>query len=166
MKMVSWRKLWNHLKAWIMPVLLGLLLAGVFSCFFRIAVVNGDSMEPALHNGQFLLLQTRFLQEDAVKRGDIIVASKKIPEKTEIVKRVIGLPGEHLEILENRVYINGEELEEGYLREDMETENLDVTIPEGKLFVMGDNRNDSADSRMEIIGLVDMQTELHGKRIF
>ena len=72
-----------------------------------------------------LLLQTGFLKEENLKRGDIIVASKKIPEKTQIIKRVIGLPGEHLEILDNEVYINGEKLEENYLDEPMKTENLD-----------------------------------------
>lgn len=160
------KKLWGCLKSWLMPVLCGLLLAFIFSCFFQVAVVKGESMEPTLHNGQFLLLQTGFLKEDTIKRGDIIVASKEAPKKLEIVKRVIGLPGDHLEILENRVYINGEQLEEGYLREEMKTGDIDMVIPEGKLFVMGDNRNDSADSRMESIGLVDVQTELHGKRIF
>ena len=79
---------------------------------------------------------------------------------------MIGLPGEHLEILDNEVYINGEKLEENYLDEPMKTENLDVYIPEGKLFVMGDHRNVSADSRMESIGLVDVKTELTGKRLF
>lgn len=166
MKGSVWKKIRSFLADWGKPVVFGLLLAFLCSQFFRIAVVEGDSMEPTLQDGQVLLLQTGFLKEENLKRGDIIVASKKIPEKTQIIKRVIGLPGEHLEILDNEVYINGEKLEENYLDEPMKTENLDVYIPEGKLFVMGDHRNVSADSRMEAIGLVDVKTEVLGKRLF
>ena len=130
MKASVWKKIRSFLVDWGKPVVFGLLLAFLCSQFFRIAVVEGDSMEPTLQDGQVLLLQTGFLKEENLKHGDIIVASKKIPEKTQIIKRVIGLPGEHLEILDNEVYINGEKLEENYLDEPMKTENLDVYIPE------------------------------------
>lgn len=151
---------------WGKPVIVGLFLAFACSQFLRIAVVEGNSMEPTLQDGQVLLLQTGFLKEEKLNRGDIIVASKKMPKKTQIIKRIIGLPGEHLEIVNNEVYINGEKLAERYLDEPMETENLEISIPEGKLFVMGDHRNVSADSRMEAIGLIDIKTEVKGKRIF
>lgn len=161
-----WKKVGKFLIEWGKPVICGLFLAFVCSQFFRIAVVEGNSMEPTLQDGQVLLLQTGFLREENLNRGDIVVASKKIPKKTQIIKRVIGLPGEHLEILDNEVYINGEKLIENYLDEPMKTENLDIYIPEGKLFVMGDHRNVSADSRMESVGLIDVKTELTGKHIF
>lgn len=166
MKNSIWKKVGKFLIEWGKPVIFGLFLAFACSQFFRIAVVEGNSMEPTLQDGQVLLLQTGFLKEEKLKRGDIIVASKKMPKKTQIIKRVIGLPGEHLEILDNEVYINGEKLVEDYLDEPMKTENLDIYIPEGKLFVMGDHRNVSADSRMESVGLIDVKTELTGKHIF
>lgn len=72
--------------------------------------------------------------------------------KTSFIKRVIGLPGEHVKIENGKVYINGEELKEDYLREGIETTSLggiftDFTVPEGTVFLMGDNRPDSTDCR-------------------
>lgn len=72
--------------------------------------------------------------------------------KTSFIKRVIALPGEHVKIQEGRVYINGKELKEDYLNEDVRTEELnptvnDFTVPEGTVFLMGDNRPNSTDCR-------------------
>lgn len=78
--------------------------------------------------------------------------------KTSYIKRVIGLPGEHLQIIDGKVYINGEELQEDYLKEGVETTSkvfTDIQIPEGYVFAMGDNREESMDSR--VFGCIPME---------
>lgn len=88
--------------------------------------------------------------------------------KISYIKRVIALPGEHLEIKDGRVYINGNELKEEYLSEDVKTEDMDgafhdLVVPEGTVFVMGDNRSGSSDSRM--FGCIPYQ-KIEGKVVF
>ncbi len=88
--------------------------------------------------------------------------------KTSYIKRIIGLPGEHIEIKDGKVYINGEELEEDYLAEGVETNSdggsfIDIVVPENSVFVMGDNRSHSADSRR--FGCIPYK-KIEGKVVF
>ena len=125
------------------------------------AIVVGDSMVPTLKEGQILLLNKYTYRFNDIKRNDIIVIKVG---KSEIIKRVIGLPVETIEYKDNILYINGEVVEDKY-----NTETGDFTlkgicncdkIPEGKYLVLGDNRVVSSDSR--IIGLIDKK-EIIGK---
>ena len=129
----------------------------VFCLVFRAVGVSGTSMVPTLSDGDWLAITG--ITAD-LRHGDIVVVTQPWNRNIPIIKRVIGLPGDTIFIdFENGiVYRNGEMLSEPYIAEpthkyyDVE---FPLTVPEGKIFAMGDNRNDSLDSRSSQIGLID-----------
>lgn len=139
----------------------------LFLFFFRLAVVDGSSMVPTLYNEDRLLLLSNFLYSD-YKYGDVVVVHEKdFTQNFNLVKRVIATEGQTIDIdfEAGIVYLDGEPLEEPYVNTPTNLfEGMDFpqTVPEGKFFVMGDNRNNSRDSRDESIGFVD-QREIFGK---
>jgi len=86
--------------------------------------------------------------------GDIVVVVDRRDPKVDLIKRVIGLPGESVEIIDGKVYVNGFLLEEPYIKQQWRGTNPKVVIPAGEYFVMGDNRDNSMDSRSPNVGLV------------
>lgn len=141
----------------------------VFLLCFRIVVVSGDSMYSTLVDGDYLLLMSNVLYNDP-QQGDIIVASKDSYENgTPIIKRVIATEGQTVDIDFRRgiVYVDGVALEEDYI---YTLTNLDegvefpLVVDEGCVFVLGDNRNISKDSRNPEIGLIDTR-QIVGKAI-
>lgn len=146
------------------PIFIAVIISFIILCFVRLTVVNGQSMEPNLYGNQKLLLNVTAYTFSEPERGDIIVAT---PENfdMQIIKRVIGLPGETIEIHNNVIYINGEELEEPYIKEAMVTADIPAfTLAENEYFICGDNRNNSLDSRSEILGPIT-KDEIFGKII-
>jgi len=125
-------------------------------------IVSGDSMVPTLKDKQLLLLNKANYRFNEIKRFDIVVIKV---EGKEIIKRVIGLPGENVLYRNNMLYIDGHELENDY---NFETDDFSLKticncnrIPENKYLVLGDNRSVSADSRASWIGLID-RSEIEG----
>ncbi len=118
--------------------------------------VQGSSMEPTLQNADNLIVDKITYRFNDPKRFDIIVFPFQYEEDTYYIKRIIGLPGETVRIdLEGVIYINGEELKEGYGREIIQDPGRaaeEITLGEDEYFVMGDNRNNSTDSRNELVG--------------
>ena len=117
-------------------------------------IVSGDSMVPTLKNKQLLLLNKINYKINNIKRFDVVVINL---DNKEIIKRVIGLPGEDILYRSNKLYVDGHELENDY---NFDTDDFSLKticnctkIPEDKYLVLGDNRAVSADSR--IIGLID-----------
>ena len=120
--------------------------------------VQGESMEPTLHNKDNLIVDKITYRFQDPKRFDIIVFPFKYKENTYYIKRIIGMPGETVSIdEEGNIYINGEILEEGYGKEvilDPGNAYEPVTLKEDEYFVLGDNRNNSSDSRSAAVGLI------------
>lgn len=136
--------------------ILVIILINLF--LFRIAFVYGESMEPTLHNGQPLLVKC-FAYEPV--RGEIVVTTTKNSFNRNLIKRVIAVEGDVIQITADSVLLNGELLSEPYLATAPVYSPLEMTVPEGYVFLMGDNRNFSRDSRdigcipvSEIIGKV------------
>ena len=146
----------------------GVLL--VFSLLFRVVVVSGPSMNDTLKNGDWLFLIGNVLYTDP-QQGDIIVASKdSFDNGTPIIKRVIATEGQVVDIdfIQGVVYVDGIALDEPYTLTPTnlyEGTQFPLTVDEGCLFVLGDNRNGSKDSRSPEIGLIDRR-EVLGKAVF
>ena len=133
----------------------------VFSIGMRTSVI-GDSMEPALHNGQEILMNRILYRISKPSRGDVIVFLPNGSQNSHLyVKRVVGLPGEKVQIREGTVYIDGVHLEEGELFDKIIDPGIaqnEILLESDEYFVLGDNRNSSEDSRSGNIGAVKKDT--------
>ena len=142
----------------------------VFILLFRIVIVDGTSMNQTLLHGDYLLLMSNTFYRN-VQHGDIVVISKDSFDDGEpIVKRVIATEGQTVDIdfYAGIVYVDGIALDEPYVNTPTNTEGgmlFPLTVEDGCVFVMGDNRNRSRDSRYPEIGQVD-EREILGKAIF
>lgn len=145
--------------------LMGVIMVAflVFNHFFFIGKVNGNSMLPTFSFSEYIVLRKNI---DSLARFDVIAFNPPEPVKGEYLKRIIGLPGDHIEIKGNQLFINGKRQNEDYLinkeQADFTLEQLNGVkrVPMNKVFVLGDNRQHSKDSRS--FGFVDIN-EINGK---
>jgi signal peptidase I len=107
--------------------------------------VDGVSMRPTLQNGEFILVNKLAYRIGHPSRGDIVVFRFPLDPSQDLIKRVIGLPGDHVAVRGGSLYLNGKAVPEAYIAAAPEYSGQWV-VPEGNLFVLGDNRNDSSDS--------------------
>ena len=120
--------------------------------------VEGASMENTLHNGDNLIVDKLSYRFHDPERFDIIVFPFQFQDNTYYIKRIIGLPGETVQIMDDgSIYINGEKLEENYGMEVIKPETIGraaepIELGDDEYFVMGDNRNNSSDSRTDMVG--------------
>lgn len=144
----------------MMGTLVAIFLAFAITYFvgMRTSVI-GDSMEPALYNGQEILINRFIYKISSPQRGDVIVFLPNGNQKTHYyVKRVMALPGETVQIKNGKVYIDGELLEEDDSYDKIADAGIaenEIVLNDNEYFVLGDNRNSSEDSRSGNIGAVD-----------
>lgn len=131
-------------------------------------VVNGDSMYPTLQNGDNLIVDKISYRFTDPGRYDIIVFPFRYQDETYYIKRVIGLPGETVQIQDGVIYINGRSLKESYGYEEIRnpgSASAEITLGADEYFVLGDNRNNSSDSREPSVGMI-ARDEIIGKALF
>ena len=160
------RDLYEWAQALVCSVLAVVLL---FTFVIRLIGGDGHSMVPTLQDGDRLLVLNAMLDSD-YQYGDIVVLRKDTFLEEPIVKRVIATEGQTVDIdfVSGAVYVDGELLEEDYINEPTYVEEgteFPLTVPEGSIFVMGDNRNHSSDSRSSDLGTVDIRYVI-GKAVF
>ncbi len=180
-------KMIREILVWLSSIPIGIVTATLISTFiFQPTKVLGQSMEPTIKpNNQIYVSKLEQTFSYQPKYGDIIIIDSRIHQPRTImddfltspiirlitndhphylwVKRVIGLPGDVIEIKNNQVYRNGNLLKENYIKERMNTPDLKVKIPEERIFALGDNRNLSIDSRQ--IGCIPLDHVI-GIKIF
>jgi len=141
-----------------------IITAIIYLFLFRVAVVYGDSMVPTLYNGDRVIVWLLNFDKD-FKRGEIVCLKSPLSPNKIYIKRVIGIPGDHVEIKEGRVFINEERLEENYIWSSYTKTEVDIVLRENEYFVLGDNRENSADSRDPRIGPIKKE-DIIGKSVY
>lgn len=159
------KSLKRNLIEYLRVILITLAFSYTVLFFFQISRVQGDSMLPTYEHSDILLVNKFLYKQGEPNYNDIVIVNYETEDETMfIVKRVIGVGGDCIEIIDNTLYVNDVMVYEDYLYDYMHNEDIKVDVPEGKIFVMGDNRNVSLDSR--VMGYVDFEEDVIGKVMF
>lgn len=159
----------NTIKEWAKTIIISIVIALVITTFIRPTLVKGYSMYPTISEYDYLIINRIPYINHEPDYGDIVVfkATQLSVDGNEkdLIKRVMGLPGDVIEIKDGIVYRNGKALQEPYIHGGYTPGEMGpVTIEDGKIFVMGDNRQNSLDSRDDRVGEVPMRN-IRGKVI-
>jgi len=147
-------------------IIAGLITLVLKTYIFDNRIIPTSSMYPTIYAGDMLLVNKLVYRFNNLERGDIIVFKPdQEVSKDDLIKRVIALPGENVEVKEQQVYINGSPIEEPYLNEDPQYDFGPIEVPEGHIFVLGDNRNMSFDSHRWPDPFLDISS-VNGKAFF
>lgn len=133
----------NYFKEFLPYIIIIIMVILIKSYVVSPIRVNGESMDSTLKDGDIMLLNEIGYRFDDIERFDIVVIRRG---DDYLIKRVIGLPGEEVKYYNNKLYINGKRVKEPYNRE--ETFDFTATVFDGEYYIMGDNRDDSTDSRI------------------
>ena len=149
---------------WIKTILVAVILTLVIRAFLvEVFLVQGESMLPTLHDRERLLVSKVQYYFREPRQGEIVVF--KATEERDFIKRVIATAGDEIWVQSDGVYVNGEKLQEDYVLENAREPFGPVIVPENTVFVLGDNRNNSMDSRHPNVGFVELK-KIKGKAMF
>lgn len=162
------------MKELIKDIIIALIIVGAITVVIKPTIVKESSMEPTLYENNYLIVnKLAYFRKDYPGYGDIVVFRSDIdrddgPGKKLLIKRVIGVEGDVITIKDGKVYRNGEILDEPYVNgQQTQDDDIDVdneTVGENQMFVMGDNRAVSRDSRSKLVGQVG-EDQLVGRAI-
>lgn len=145
----------EEIKDWVISILVAVVLALFIRYFIvELYLVDGPSMRPTLQSQERLVVNKFVYRFRAPERNDILVFKYPQDQSRDFIKRVIAIPGDTIEIKNGRVFVNQQLLNETYILSQTRGDYPLTTIPEGHIFVMGDNRNNSEDSRFADVGFV------------
>jgi signal peptidase I len=148
------------MKGLIKDIAIALVIVIAVMLVIKPTIVKESSMEPTLYENNYLLVNKQAYNFGKEERGDIVVFNSDLKDDDGndklLIKRIVALSGDEITIADGELYVNGEKQQEYYIKEQGETYG-DVTkakVPEGRVFVMGDNRRVSIDSRAEEVGFI------------
>lgn len=158
-KQQSKQKIKTELLEWVKLLCVSLVAAIVITTFVKPTMVKGESMSPTIHEYDYLIINCMSYVKKEPAFGDIIVFETKMKtdsgRQKDLIKRIIGVPGDFIQVKDGIVYRNGVALEEPYIDGIYTPGDVEeMEIPENHVFVMGDNRSNSLDSRSEELGTI------------
>lgn len=153
----------KEFKSWIKVIVISFIMAFLLTNIVKPTLVVGESMNNTLQDKDYLLVnRLAYLGDAKPEYKDIVVFDTTLPDGRILIKRVIGTEGDEVRVENGNVLVNNKVVIEKYIKEQGTVGKVDTVVPKGKVFVLGDNRNHSLDSRFEEVGMVD-ESQIIGK---